>query len=424
MKTRDNTKGEKIIKIVYESHPKGVRFRELSRRSGISRGGLEWWLNYLGSLEIIPKPLSLPINLTPLAFQKLESGKLLPLPKDQMDKKLRLSTSKENKKKKKSKLKHEYINRKQKIIFLILSKAVFGSSKFFRTNTPMAGNVGVFDPIERKTPITYDDIHINGVGIDDIKPRLPKLDSDIPNKEAFMPENRFNIDNNDLFGYLRISNEEAEKHIRFLLNHSPPILKSIEKRDNIVVDPKLKLNNIKEHHEKELESNFIQSIKLRYLHEQRYEIADKLLKEFILKFILFFNAEIEFILECEYVTGHITDSMADNKNKIIDGITIYRNWLKDLFGTGNKLHEIFQSQLRKKKNLKDYNERKGYQTRIDHHYKVICSSNSIFDKDLNIQSQYNTLEKIYPDVWKALHLLLPDDIKKVINYLYEDHKPK
>ena len=213
-----------------------------------------------------------------------------------------------------------------------------------------------------------------------------------------------------------------------MLNHNPPILKSIERENNIVNSSgsylNIEYNNVEEYDKRQLklESDNIQTARKQY-NGERYEIANELLKEFISNFILLFNAEIEFLIECEYIIGNIKNNMLSNNQKPINGIKIYRKWLKDLYGTSNKFGETFFIQNEKKKKLKNNNERKGYQTRIDDHYKVIYN-NSILDNNLNIQSKYKTLETIYSDVWNALHLLLPHDIKKMINYLYATHQTK
>ena len=68
-----------------------------------------------------------------------------------------------------------------------------------------------FDPIDKKTSIAYTSKKKYGVGIDDLIYRLPILNAEEPNKEAYMPENRFNIENNDIFAYLKISKEEAQE---------------------------------------------------------------------------------------------------------------------------------------------------------------------------------------------------------------------
>lgn len=416
MKTRDNTKGERIIKIVNGSNPKGIGFRELSRKSAISRGGIEWWLKYLRSIKIIQN--SLPILLTPLANQHLQQG-MLSLPKVQRSKKFNDPIQKKSRKEKNQVDK----TRSQKIILLILMKAVFGSSIFFRTNTPKAGDVGVYDPVERKTLLPYSDITLPGIGIDDIIYKSPIQDSDSPNKEAFMPENRFNIDNNDMFNYLRILKEEGQRYIDFLVNHNPTVLKPLD-RGNIVNtnSSKLKYGYIKKDHKRELglESNSIQLIRQRYFNEQRYEIADNLLKEFISNYILIFNSEIEPLLECKYIEGNLKTS----DNKVNDNIKIYKKWLISLYGNTNKIFELFAIQDDKRNKLKNpiikknNSKKKGFQMMIKEHYKVIYS-NSIFDNNLDIQAKYDILKKIHPVVWASLLFLLPDKIKTIIKDGYK-----
>ena len=206
--------------------------------------------------------------------------------------------------------------------------------------------------------------------------------------------------------YLKLTEPEKENNI---VNYSYSYLN-------------IEYNSVEEYNKRQLksESDNIQTARKQY-NGERYEIANELLKEFISKFILLFNAEIEFLLECEYIIGNIKNNMITNNQKPITGIKIYRKWLKNLYGTSNKFGETFFIQNEKKKKLKNNNERKGYQTRIDDNYKVIYS-NSILDNNLDIQSKYKTLETIYPDVWNALHLLLPHDIKKIIIYLYATHE--
>ena len=47
MRTRNNKNGDKIIKVVYESEPNGIGFRQLSRKTGLYQKSLSLWLKYL-----------------------------------------------------------------------------------------------------------------------------------------------------------------------------------------------------------------------------------------------------------------------------------------------------------------------------------------------------------------------------------------
>ena len=220
MRTYDKKIGEKIIKIVYENEPDGIGFNKITRITGYPKKTINRWLDRLRDLKILKNLPKYPIHLTKKSIQQYEQNISIIL-EDRRKKKNTLF-SKNNKLTKKE-------IRKQKILFIILMKAIFGYELFFRTENPMVGDIRIFDPIDKKTSIVYTSKKKYGVEIDDLIYRLPILNAEEPNKEAFMPENRFNIENNDIFGYLKISKEEAQESIQLMLNHNPPILKSIEK---------------------------------------------------------------------------------------------------------------------------------------------------------------------------------------------------
>ena len=56
----------------------------------------------------------------------------------------------------------------------------------------------------------------SGVGLSDLINKLPNKSSDSPNKKAFLPKYYTNYGNNELFGYLRLSQENAQKYITLL----------------------------------------------------------------------------------------------------------------------------------------------------------------------------------------------------------------
>lgn len=426
MKTRDNKKGEKIIKIVFECNREGIGFRELSKKSGISRGGLDWWIKFLKSMGYINN--SLPIRLTPSAIKKLQL-RSLSLPEDKRSKKYANSISIKNRVEKNHKDKF----RKQKIILLILSKAVFGSSIFYKTHDPIPGDMSIYDPVNLKKRFTYSNITLPGVGIDDVSYKFGSRASDMPNKKAYFPENRINVDNNQIFGYLRISKKEAQKYLNFLVDNKTPILKPMSKEDfiNSLIDygssNPLHIN-LKQDYliferylEKRLKFDFksFQLIKQSYQNKIRYTLIDPLLKEFILNFILLYNSQIQPLLEYEYIQGNLKK----------DQINIYKKWLKNLYGINNKLFEIIEIIQKFKRNqlqliLKEKNKEKNDKRIINRHYIVIYN-NSIFENNLNkLSKKYTSLNVKYPDIMDTFKLLFPDSIKKMINQLYKIRKNK
>ena len=105
--------------------------------------------------------------------------------------------------------------------------------------------------------------------------KLPNKSNYSQNKKAVLPKYYTNCENNELFGYLRLSKNTAQKSIT-LLSKKYNILSPIIKNN--------KTNN-----------------------EIRYEICDQLLKEFVELCILAFNGNVDQRLEYAYICGFLNE---------------------------------------------------------------------------------------------------------------------
>jgi hypothetical protein len=291
VRTFDNNKGYRIIETSYRHQGIGLGFRELQRKTGFSsRKTLDLWLKRLRSLGIIRLYPKTPIRLTEVAAENYKNRSLV-LPCDFRSR---------------AKLKAHVVKskRSQNVYLLILSIAAFGAIYYRSTTKFEPGQVSSVDIFKNKK-IGYSSYGRPGVGlIDLVDKRRTRLD--------YLPPRRKNVGNDELFGYISLTEQEARQHINDLQVHSPPIL--------YVIDP---------------QSN----------DRTRYGILDPVLKEFV-SFCIITLGNVEWKLQYVWLYKRpIRRFMKDAENK----------WYTLLYGSdqkGLRLTSYLWNLMRKKKDFR------------------------------------------------------------------------
>ena len=210
MRTRNNKNGDKIIKVVYESEPNGIGFRQLSRKTGLYQKSLSPWLKYLTmDLNFTTKDLIGHIHLTEDAIKNYNTNNLI-IPPD--------SRSKEVKKNSRKQFVTKGLGKNYaQIIILILILVAFGVKKPIEYKKPERGLVIIHNPINPQQTYMYGTKKsFAGLGLSDLVIKFPNKSNDSPNKKAFLPKYYTNFDNNELFGYFKLSPENAQNYITLL----------------------------------------------------------------------------------------------------------------------------------------------------------------------------------------------------------------
>ena len=143
------------------------------------------------------------------------------------------------------------------------------------------------------------------------------------NKKAVLPKYYTNYGNNELFGYLRLSKDIAQKSIMLLskeYNILCPIIKNKAISDEI-----------------------------------RYEICDELLKEFVERCILAFNSNVDQRLEYAYICEYLNDKQQNE----------YSEFLKKWYGLGRKYSNIDSYLKRSKDREMNNSSKEHYRKYID-----------------------------------------------------------
>ena len=349
MRTRNNKNGDKIIKVVYESEPNGIGFRQLSRKTGLYQKSLSLWLKYLTmDLNFTTKDLIGHIHLTEDAIKKYNTNNLI-IPPD--------SRSKEVKKNSRKQFVTKGLGKNYaQIIILILSLAAFGVKKPVEYKKPERGLLIIHNPINLQQTYMYGTKKsFAGLGLSDLVNKLPNKLSDSPNKKAFLPKYHINYDNNELFGYIKLSPENALNYIELLCKYKIliPILKN------------------------------------KKYSETRYEISDELLKEFVKQCILAFNTDVDNRLEYAYIYRFLI------KKQHSDYIALLKKW----YGRNRKFSNI-SDYINRSKNTEVKNSLK------EHYRKYIdrCDDD-IFDYGLferTIMKEKNGYKLIIGKKYKTL----------------------
>lgn len=231
MRTFDNNKGYRIIDIAYRHQTIGLGFRDLQRRTGFSsRRTLDLWLNRLRDFGVIQLHPKVPIRLTEAAVKSYENRSLV-LPSDFRSRAIFKSHVVRNRKT------DQDPERSQNVYLLILSIAALGAIYYRSTTKYEPGQLSSVDIFNNKK-IGYSSYGRPGVGLVDIvDKRRTRLD--------YLPPRRKNVGNDELFGYISLTEQEARQHINDLQVRIPPILHVIDPQPNDrtrygILDPVLK----------------------------------------------------------------------------------------------------------------------------------------------------------------------------------------
>jgi hypothetical protein len=295
MRLYDYKIGYKITNIVYEHEPYGIGRNELVRVSGYAKDTIDKWIDRLRNFGFIRSYPKYPVHLTEDAIKKYNTNNNLIIPPDpnstKVDKDLMIRF-----------MKREFGKNYAKIIILILCLAAFGSTKVRKFKKPKLGLVLVPDPYDAQKRYMYGSTDTKkslpaGVGLSDLVDKLPNKSSYSPNKKAVLPKYYTNNNNNELFGYLRLSKDNAQKTITLLSERFKILRPILTSEKNI---------------------------------EAHYEIYDELLKEFVQRCILAFNSDVDQRLEYTYICDFLNEKQKKE----------YFNFLKIWYGRSRKYSDI------------------------------------------------------------------------------------
>jgi hypothetical protein len=373
--------GYKIIDIVYVHKLNGIGRNELVRLSGYAKDTIDEWLYRLrnfGFIRIYPK---YPVCLTEDAIQKYNIKNLI-IPQDPNFEKFKKLQHR------KHFVKIDLDKKYAEIIILILSLAVFGNIKPIEYKKSKLGLMIVHNPIDSNQTYLYGTTNqlLPGIGLSDLINKLPKKSSESHNEKAVLPKYYTNYDNNELFGYLKLSKEVAQKYITLL-----------SKKYKILIPI---INN------------------KRYS-EIRYEISDELLKEFVQQCILAFHNDVDQRLEYAYIYNFM------DKKQVKDYFKFLRIW----YGKGRKNSNICEYLNRTRDRKKDNNSKEHYRKYIDKcnkdifHYELFEPKIEKYEYDkyeLSIGERYKPLQEKYPWIRNIFFdTLFPQFLRKI---WYEQNK--
>ena len=375
MRTRDNKNGYKIIETVYESEVNGIGFRQLSRKTGLYQKSLSSWLKYLIELNIIKKDLVGRIHLTDDAIKKYNTNTLI-IPQDPRSKKVK------NNQRKQFNIKELGENYRE-IIILILCLAAFGSKQPREYKKSKLGLMIVRNPIDSQQTYMYGATQpLTGIGLSDLINKLPIKSSNSPNKKAFLPKYYTNYDNNELFGYLRLSHNNAQKYITLLSKYKVLIKIRKIKKDS----------------------------------ETRYKISGKRLNEFVQKCILAFHSDVNQRLEYAYICDFL-----EKKQK-----KEYIKFLKKWYGRNRKYSNVISYINRTKDTEIDNISKIHYRKYIEEcdkdifHYELFESKIMKYKYDeftLIIGKKYKPLQTKYLFIINSFFdMLFPQFLRKIWYY--------
>jgi len=304
MRTYDTKIGERIVTIIYRYKSEGIGYNELLRQSGYAKNTIDDWLERLrkSKPEIVKELPKVPIHLTEYAIKELQNRNLT-IPIDSRKK---------------------IINNQRKLIVgssnhtsiavaLILCLASFGVDRYKLESG--LGSIIHRDPIDQNKSYSYKAEKNDGISIEDITYRFVTFRNNQPNKQSSLPENKINMSNNELFGYIRLTKSRAANLIDDLVKHNPPIFTPIEN------------NNI----------DNIPSIK------KKYKIKDSLLEDFIKNCIMAYNTDVSERLKFSYIYELMNKSYNNP----------FKNWMKKVYGNNRKIIELFDYMDYEKNQLKN-----------------------------------------------------------------------
>ena len=276
------------------------------------------------------------------------------------------------------------------ITILILCLAAFGSIKPTEYKKPKLGLMVVPDPTNAQQTYMYgtntkqssSSGAARGVGLSDLIDKLSNNNksSYSPNKKAVLPKYYTNYNNNELFGYLKLSKEIAQKYIT-LLSEKYKIL--------------------------------IPIINHKKYSETRYEISEESLKEFVQQCILAFNNDVDQRLEYAYISDFMY------KKQVKEYFKSLRIW----YGRGRKNSNNFEYLNRSKNRGMNNSSKDHYRKYIDEcdkdifYYELFESKIMKYEYDkyeLTIGERYNPLQEKYPLIVNIFFdMLFPQFLRKI-----------
>jgi len=290
LKKYDGYTAKILIDIVHQNELDGIGYRDLQRRSGLVNHNKKFDLliKRLRECKVFASPTlkqpghKVPVRLTEEASKKLKERKPLLAPD--------LFTLNQTPLTVRS---HRFTHR-ERIIMAIVVQAAFDTVTERRTSKPRRGDVMMEDPLDSNRKICFTTSYPKpGTGIDDIITKHIR-----PGRNARMLDNRHNTSLDELFSHcLTLSQTEAKEILESLVNNEAPILK-----------------------------------KIRYENEDRFEIADPILRQFVIWWVLSIF-EVKRRMEYCYHSGKLN---GEQKSE-------FKKWIKLLFGTNTKTWEIISN---------------------------------------------------------------------------------
>jgi hypothetical protein len=374
MRTWDNIKGQKIIKIVYEHEPDGIGYNELKRISGYAKNTIDRWLNRLKNCGMIKQNPKYPIHMTEEAIQKFRMNSLF-ISYDVRRRQKNIWSEKE-----------------KRSIILILSLMALGMYKPRKYHKPKAGLLEIWNPSNPQQFFMYGGktIHSDSVSLNDVISKISTKNPASPNNSAFLPNAKINYGNNELFGYLNLTIEEAQQIFDKLLDYSPPIIKPLK-------------------------------TKCKTQSEIRYTIIDDLLKEYVTNCILSFNVYVNHRLQYAYIYDLFYVIEKENGDLLKKGEQIkeYKKYMQIWYGSKRKTQGYFSIMDKRKEELTIKNNEKlelakHYKKVIDERDKIIKDRHLFDNKFENINEKYKPLFDRYGVIVNIfLELLFPIFLKEI-----------
>ena len=239
----------------------------------------------------------------------------------------------------------------------------------------------MYGTVTKQSPIAV------GLGLSDLIDKLPNKSSYSPNKKAVLPKYYTNYDNNELFGYLRLSKDTAQKYIKLLSEISKILIPIVQIKKNS---------------------------------ETRYEIYDELLKEFVQQCILAFNNDVDQRLEYAYICNFLEREQQKE----------YLKFLRKWYGRSRKYSNIY-SYLNRSKEREMDNISKTLFRKYIHECDKDIFDYELFESDiikcgydeykLIVGKRYKPLQEKYPLIVDIFFDMLFPQLLRKIWYNQKNH---
>lgn len=373
MRTWNDEIGEKITEIVYEHEPYGIGFNELKKISGYAKNTIDRWLNRLRNFGMIQQTPKYPIHMTEEAIKKYRKKSLL-IPYDV-----------------RRRQKNIWCEKEKKSIILILSLMALGVYKPRKYHKSKAGLLEIHNPSNPEQFFLYGGKTINSdsVSLNDVVSKIPTKNPDFSNNRAFLPNTKINYGNNELFGYLNLTREEAQRTFDKLLNHNPPIINPLKMK------------------------NETQS--------KRYTIADDLLKEFVTNCTLSFNLCVNDRLQYAYIYDLFYVIEKENGELLTKGEQKkeYKKYMQIWYGSKRKTRGYFAMMDKRSTELNSKSREKSelakhYKKVIDERDTIIKDTHLFDDEFENVNDKYKPLLESYGFIINIfLEMLFPRFLREL-----------